>query len=373
MLDTYFAPAEKVSPQLLQAEIDLINNHPIIDTLLNSVGGLLAVLNEQRQVLALNDSFLAMLGLEDQKEALSLRPGEAVHCIHASEPPHGCGTTKACASCGAAIAMVTCLTENVATERICSLTAKNGEKTVDLSLSVRAQPITIDFKRYILLFLQDITKEQFLLSMERTFFHDTNNIISGLLGKCQLFAHQHGNSPDIEQIINLVIRVSQEIAIQRTLSDFGESGLKPIRQNIKSADILAELSSIFANHPAAQDRVITSVNNAHDLTVTTDMPLLLRVLCNMVTNALEATEEGGEIKVMVDERPNGTMAIQVWNRTIIQEAIKPRIFQRHFSTKSGQGRGLGTYSMKVFGEQYLGGKINFSSTTEDGTIFCLTL
>jgi len=45
-----------------------------------------------------------------------------------------------------------------------------------------------------------------------------------------------------------------------------------------------------------------------------------------------------------------------------------QVFQRSFSTK-GTGRGLGTYSMKLLSEQYLQGKVGFSSTPEEGTLF----
>ncbi|MBA3015826.1 MAG: sensor histidine kinase [Proteobacteria bacterium] len=372
MLDTLYAPAEKATPQVLLADIDIISNHAIVDTLLRSTGGLLAILNEQRQILSINDSFLKMLGLADQKDVLFLRPGEAVSCIHAHESPHGCGTTKYCATCGAAIAIVTALAENTPTERICPLTAKRGEKTVELSFAVRAQPIHLEERRYLLLFLQDITKEQFLSSMERTFFHDINNIICGLLGRCELYSIQHNNPPELQQITNLVLRISQEIAIQRTLSRFGEAGLKAIKQLISSEDILTEITSVFDNHPAAQHRTITTSNNAPEKKIITDITLMLRVVCNMITNALEATEERGEIRVWIDNTPEG-LAIKVWNKSAIPEPLKLRIFQRHFSTKKGAGRGLGTYSMKIFGEEYLSGKVSFTSTPVEGTTFCITL
>jgi sensor histidine kinase regulating citrate/malate metabolism len=49
--------------------------------------------------------------------------------------------------------------------------------------------------------------------------------------------------------------------------------------------------------------------------------------------------------------------------------ISNRLFQRNFSTKSEAGRGIGTYSMKLFGEKVLGGKVSFTSSEEDGTLF----
>lgn len=372
MPETYFAPAANADDITLQSDIDLVSNHPIVDALLQSASGLLAILNEQRQILSVNDAFLKSLGIVDPHELIALRPGQAVKCIHAYDPPHGCGTTQFCASCGAAIAMVSCLDKNSPVEKTCALTANRNGKIVEIALAVRAQPIVIEKRRYILLFLQDISKEQFLLSLERTFFHDVNNILCGLLGSCQLYGLTHANPPEIETITNQVLRLSQEIEIQKSLSDFGEAGLKPARATLSSEQIILEVREVFAHHPAGQGKHIITKNNAAGTRINTDMTLLMRVLCNMVTNALEATETNGEITFQIDPHGGG-LAIKVWNQAAIPEEIQLRIFQRHFSTKEGAGRGLGTYSMKIFGEHYLGGKVSFTSTKKDGTTFCLTL
>ena len=49
-----------------------------------------------------------------------------------------------------------------------------------------------------------------------------------------------------------------------------------------------------------------------------------------------------------------------------------QIFQRSFSTK-GRGRGLGTYSIRLLGEAYLGGAVSFTSTQRTGTTFRIEL
>ena len=50
-----------------------------------------------------------------------------------------------------------------------------------------------------------------------------------------------------------------------------------------------------------------------------------------------------------------------------------RIFHRNYTTKEGQGRGLGTYSMKLLGEKVLGGEVDFSTSPGGGIVFSLTL
>ena len=61
------------------------------------------------------------------------------------------------------------------------------------------------------------------------------------------------------------------------------------------------------------------------------------------------------------------------NGGVIPPEVQARIFQRSFSTKAARGRGLGTYSMKLLGERYLGGEVSFVSTPETGTVFSIRL
>jgi sensor histidine kinase regulating citrate/malate metabolism len=49
-----------------------------------------------------------------------------------------------------------------------------------------------------------------------------------------------------------------------------------------------------------------------------------------------------------------------------------QVFMRSFSTKGTQ-RGLGTYSMKILGEQHLGGTVDFTTSDTEGTTFFIIL
>lgn len=55
------------------------------------------------------------------------------------------------------------------------------------------------------------------------------------------------------------------------------------------------------------------------------------------------------------------------------EQVRLQVFQRSFSTKGEPGRGIGTYSIKLFGETYLGGRVSFSSQEPEGTTFTLVV
>jgi signal transduction histidine kinase len=371
-MHSYFASPERTDQKTLAAEINFAGRNPVISGLLSSVGGLLAVLDEHRQIVALNDGFLQMLDIEDPASILGLRPGEALGCVHAHEEPGGCGTSKFCSSCGAAIAIVSSLTQNEPAERICALSAvrKDGKET-DAALLIRSRPLLIEGQRFLLLFVQDVTKEQRRAALERTFFHDINSMLGLLAGAAELMAEEN-RSPLTETVRRTSMRLSKEVAVHRYLLQDQSAVCEPTWSELPAAEILDELRSFSAIYAAAYQKEIVFPEQVPPVSVRTDLSLLLRVVCNMITNALEASENGG-VKVWLEEHEDSQISFCVWNGQEIPPETARRIFQLHFSTKSVTGRGIGTYSMKLIGEKLLGGKVSFSSSASEGTVFRFTV
>lgn len=366
-MDTYFAPPERASDEQLATEIEIVSNNPIFSGLLRSISGLLAILDEHRQIVALNDSFLKMLDIDDPAEILGLRLGKAINCIHADTEPEDCGSTKYCSSCAAAIAIVTSMEQNKPVEKICALSANRGDKDIDVVFLVKSHPISIDGRRFLLLFLQDITLQEQRAALERTFFHDVNNMLCMLLGSSALLVEEEPS--ELAQIIHQAsFRLHNEIAIQRCLSLSETNSYQLLKREITTEQILAELEAFFINHPVANKKSIEFQNDWKNMKLDTDVSLLSRVLCNMTTNALEATGENGKIKIWI-EQEGDQLIICVWNAQEIPPEIVTRIFQRNFSTKEQAGRGIGTFSMRLFGEKLLGGQISFATSKNKGTIF----
>lgn len=366
-MDTYFASPEKAGETELTAEISMVEESPVVSGLLRSVGGLLAILNAHRQVVALNDSFAQLLGIDDPYEAFGLRPGEALNCVHAGDEPAGCGTTAYCSSCGAAVAIVSSLDQGIPVEKRCALAANRKGRAVDIALSVRSQPITIQGTRFVLLFVQDITRQEQRASLERTFYHDVNNMLSMLVQAGELISEKHPSTLS-DLIRRATMRLSQEVAIQRALSQGPGDTYQPMWDDFSMETIFQELGAFFENHPAAKEKLVRFKGDFPGMEILTDICLLQRVLSNMIINALEATEKGGIVEVWA-ERKGESLDFCVWNSQAIPPEISKRIFQRNFSTKSQAGRGIGTYSMKLFGENILGGAVSFTSSRESGTVF----
>lgn len=60
------------------------------------------------------------------------------------------------------------------------------------------------------------------------------------------------------------------------------------------------------------------------------------------------------------------------NDRAMSNKVKYQIFQKSFSTKVN-GRGLGTFSIKLLTERYLKGSVSFESNDFVGTIFTVVL
>ena len=91
----------------------------------------------------------------------------------------------------------------------------------------------------------------------------------------------------------------------------------------------------------------------------------------MIKNAIEASAAGGKVSISCTAGST-VVTFSVHNDGAMDSDIRLQMFRRSFSTK-GKGRGTGTYSMKLIGEKYLGGRIWFDSSLRDGTTFFFEL
>jgi len=371
---TFFAPPNRASSQLLQLQVSMTGDNPVINGLMQTVGGLLAVLNEQRQVLCLNACLLRELGIENSSDVLGLRLGEIFRCTHAADPPNGCGTTRYCASCGAAIAMAVCLENHEPAARKCIISVKNDHQDKEIVLQIHAAPIEIGRHSCLVLFMRDITASERSAILERIFLHDLNNLVTGLDGVSEALAAQlQDEQEELGRLITrLTRRLTQELDIQRAIYQDQTTGFCLHPEPVKVPEVLDELRSSLSRHPATFGKSLDIGQIDSGMRLQSDPSLLLRVLLNMTINAFEATDTGGMVRLWVESSPEN-FSFHIWNRTPIPRHIVPRIFQLYFSTKPGKGRGIGTYMMKLITEDYLGGAISFDSSATRGTTFRLQM
>jgi len=371
---TWYAPPERLEGEMLDRQIREVSSHPLVGSLLSLMEGSIAVLNQQRQVLAVNQTFLSLLGIDDPGRALGLRPGEYVGCIHAHDMPGGCGTSRHCQTCGAVIALMASLSHDKSERNVCALQIQRQGRVDDLFFEVRSTPVRLGGERFLLLSLREMTLLQHRTLLERSFFHDINNLLFALRGKVEILPtlSEEERRSRLGTLSTLVDRLSTEITLQQNLTRSMDSSFTPRIEPVGIHDLLEEQRAIFQDHELSRGKSLSVRLFPPDVTVLTDRHLASRIVTNMVTNALEATAEGGTVELFV-EHDHPAVTIAVWNQTSIPEPVQLRIFQRNFSTKGEIGRGFGTFSMKLFGERILGGTITFSSSPTTGTVFRFSL
>ena len=370
--DTWFAPAGRASEHDLQHEKETVAQSELLQTLLDAMPDLLLILNEYRQVVAVNQRLLETFEVADPESLLGLRPGEAVGCVHAGEGPDGCGTAQHCKVCGAVLAILASQESGAPQHGECRLMLdKHGCTALDLD--VLATPVTIGEEHFTVLALKDISSEKRRQVMERVFFHDILNSAGGIRGLAALL--QDGTTPTAEQeykgwMVNLADNLIEEINHQRRLLDAERGCYVPILEQVDIQELLRHVRQLYENHERTPGRNLVLIEST-PCTLSTDRTLLRRIIGNMVLNALEASVPGDTVMIRAESTVD-KVYIYVSNPGEIKPDVQLSLFKRSFSTKEKQGRGLGTYSMKLFGERYLQGKVDFKSS--DGlTVFSIEL
>jgi signal transduction histidine kinase len=172
----------------------------------------------------------------------------------------------------------------------------------------------------------------------------------------------------VEDVRRLADRLAREVQVQRALASDPPVALHAASQPVDLAGAVDLADRLFRHHPAAIGKTFLVTMDEPAPVIETDPELLQRVLTNLLVNAFEATVPGGTVRLTVEPGPEG-VALRVWNAAAIPAAVLPRIFQRYFTTKPGEGRGQGTFVARLFTERFLHGTISVASSAEGGTAF----
>jgi signal transduction histidine kinase len=370
-LQTHFASARRASAEEIAATVALVAQSPIVSSLLDAANMLVVVVNAQRQIVYANTEFRAATGDGDVLEGF--RPGEVLSCVHAMGSPGGCGTSLPCASCGVVGTLIA--VERTGAPRVseCRLTTRRGRVVEAREFECRATPVVIEGSTLTVLSMRDISHEKRRQVLEHVFFHDVLNTITGLRGYAQLLQSGDGDTkPLIDRVAFLCERLQREVSGQRALLSAESGDLELDPTTVRAAALLDSTARILSGYALTAGKTL-EVQPPPDptLELITDVALVTRVLTNMVKNAFEATARGGMVRLRAEAQEAGC-TFHVWNAGVIPDEVARQIFNRSFSTKAPRGRGLGTYSMKLFGERYLGGRVSFT-TGADGTTFSISL
>jgi len=213
--------------------------------------------------------------------------------------------------------------------------------------------------------------------------HDFNNILGAILGYGEL-AHQHSaeGSPLRRYLDNVMHAAERAQTLIERILGFSRSGLGD-RAPVNVQFVIEETLELLEASLPAGIRLESRIE-AGNSAVIGDATYLHQVAMNLCTNAIQAMERGGVLRVILEcaevNEPRtlsrGSLAPGRYVRLIVSDtgagiptAALDRIFDPFFTTKGvGQGTGLGLSLVHGIVSD-LGGAIDVTSKTGEGASF----
>jgi two-component system, cell cycle sensor histidine kinase and response regulator CckA len=217
--------------------------------------------------------------------------------------------------------------------------------------------------------------------------HDFNNVLTAIIGYCDLLLANHRpTDPSFRDINQIKQNANRAASLVRQLLAFSRrQTLRP--QVLQLGDVLSDLQMLMRR--LVGEKIDLELRHGRDLwLVEADVNQFEHVLVNLIVNARDAMPQGGKIilrtrNVVAAECagfneaslvPADYVAIEVEDSGVgIAPEVKDKIFEPFFTTKDvGKGTGLGLAMVYGIIKQ-TGGYVFCSSTIGKGTIFTILL
>lgn len=220
------------------------------------------------------------------------------------------------------------------------------------------------------------TRLENLAVMSRGLAHDLKNLITPV--STFINSHECRTNPKAgEDTVYLAARRSM-----RVINDYVEEAhffskqLVPRLEPVNPHELLQEVL-LALQTKAARESVVLELGPTSEETIQADRVLLLRLISNLLDNAIDASKAGGRVSLQARKTPEGQIKFAVVDSGagIPSEAL-PRIFEPYFTTKDlgtevhGFGLGL-AISQKIV--EIHGGKIAVRTSVGAGTTFEVSL
>jgi two-component system, NtrC family, sensor kinase len=211
--------------------------------------------------------------------------------------------------------------------------------------------------------------------------HEINNPLGIISQEVQWIEHILATGPDdlrqeedlneSVKVISLQVGRCKEI-VSKLLSLARD--MKPVIQRLELNDLIDNITDVVKKEAAAKQIQIFTKFQPELPTVYSDPPLLRQVVLNLLVNATQAIDNGGDITVSTHISDDETVEITVEdNGCGIPEENLERIFTPFFSTKtSKEGTGFGLAFCRGIIDK-LGGSISAASEIGKCTIFTVRL
>jgi two-component system cell cycle sensor histidine kinase/response regulator CckA len=236
---------------------------------------------------------------------------------------------------------------------------------------------------------EQATKMQAVGQLAGGVAHDFNNILTAIIGHCDLMLMRHApGDSDYDDIQQIRSNSNRAASLTRQLLAFSrQQTLRP--QILQLPDVISEVSNLLKR--LLGETVVLEVSHGRDLgAVRADPGQLEQVIVNLAVNARDAMQArgGGTVTIQTfavpasEVRQMGSELLPIVDYTAfsisdtgtgIPPEILPKIFEPFFTTKEvGKGTGLGLSTVYGIVKQS-GGFIFADSKPGEGTRFTIYL
>ena len=343
----------------------LLTEKKLADVISEYSEDFVGILNENRQYVIVNEKYFK--NNPDVDTLAGKRPGEVFGCVHSVESEFGCGNSVSCKYCDVVETLIEVLTTGRRVTRDGHLLLEKGGGVQAVDIRITGVPHRSE-ESFVLLFIKDISRDKRVEMLERAFFHDVLNTSHTLSSLVSISTVSSDIMPDADKTIEAnVSDIVEQIQYYQKLK-FAEEGELCVESSIVnlSEEIVSVVESVEGSSYSVNKQIEVSMPD-EDVVAFTDRVLYRRIILNLLKNALEASGDGESVGVEL-KAYDDIAVCSLCNSMVLPERVKTQIFQRSFSTK-GPGRGIGTYSVKLLGERYLNGTVDFTSDEDCGTVF----
>jgi len=175
----------------------------------------------------------------------------------------------------------------------------------------------------------------------------------------------------IEECDRLLDMINTMLVISKT-----EAGVEKIKRDpMDMASLIHDACELF--EPMAEDKGIQLTCNIPDQwALTGDVPMVQRMIANVIDNAIKYTPSGGEVTLSARTTRNGSINILIKDTGVgISQEDLPHIFKRFYrcdQSRSRPGTGLGLSLARAIAKAH-GGDITAASTLNVGSTFSIIL
>ena len=249
------------------------------------------------------------------------------------------------------------------------LEAEVERKTSSLAATLEERTVALEELRATRDRLIQVEKMAGLGTLAGGVAHEFNNLLGGILG-CVENAREGSRDPDVLEDLDMARRTAQRatrlVDALLGVARPGDRAFAPVHLAAVVDDVLRAASASIR-----QQGVVVDLEQADDPVVDGDAGQLHQVVLNLVTNALQAVDEGERVVVALGrEGRQAVFEVRDGGRGI-PEADRARVFEPFFTGRA-EGTGLGLFVSYGIVERH-GGRIEVGEAPEGGARFTVRI